>query len=70
MSLDAPASRVLRDALAVGEKEPFESCLGDAVRRHGGTYEEYIDLISRVREMARGLKTSLREAARLMASQP
>jgi hypothetical protein len=61
---------VLQDALSLGEKQSFEACLGDSVRRHGGTYPDYVDLIARVRETARRLKTSLREAARVMAHQP
>ena len=70
MALNAPTSRVLLDALALGEKESFESCLGESVRQHGGTYQDYVALISQVRETARRLKMSLREAARLMARQP
>ncbi len=70
MALKVAVSRALADALALGEKESFERRLGQSVRRYGGTYEDYVDLISRVRETARDLKVSLREAARLLANQP
>ncbi len=70
MVLKASVSRVLNDALAYPSGEPFEESLGRAVRRHGGAYPDYVDLISRVREMARHRKLSLRDAARALADQP
>ncbi len=70
MALRVPASRVLKDALAYPDTEPFESSLGRSVRRHGGEYAEYLDFIARVRETARDQKLSLRDAARRLADQP
>ncbi len=70
MALDVPASRALKDALALPSKESFEKCLGQSVRRHGGTYQDYVELVSRVREVARIDKIPLRDAARRLASQP
>lgn len=70
MALDAPRSRVLEDALAFRHEEGFERSLGRAVRRHGGDYEDYMDLIGLVRELARTRKTGLREAARVLAAHP
>jgi hypothetical protein len=70
VSLKVSASRALRDALALPDKEPFERSLGNAVRHHGGSYEDYVDLMSQVRETARKRKVSVREAARILADQP
>lgn len=70
MALRVSASRALRDALAYPGPEPFEEALGRSVRRHGGGYAEYVDLISRVRELARERKISLRAAAQHLADQP
>ena len=70
MPLDIPVSRVLKDALELPPGKSFENCLGQSVRRHGGTYEDYVQLIARVRETARRRKVSLRDAARSMKDQP
>lgn len=70
MALKVSIVRVIRDALAYPEDEPFEQSLGRSVRRHGGEYEEYVDLIARVREVARERNLSLRDAAQWLASQP
>ncbi len=70
MALKVPVDRVLKDALAYPEDEAFEQSLGRSVRRHGGDYQEYVDLISRVRETARKRKTPLRDAARWLLAQP
>lgn len=70
MTLEVSALRVLKDALALPDKESFEKCLGQSVRRHGGSYQDYLDLVSRVREAARARKVSLREAARSLMDQP
>ena len=70
MVLKVSASRALKDALAFPAKEPFERCLGQSVRRHGGTYEDYVELMSLVRETARRRKIAVREAARILAGQP
>jgi hypothetical protein len=68
--LKASPSRVLKDALAYPSDESFEQSLGRSVRRHGGSYQEYVELVSRVREAAKERKLSLREAARSLADQP
>ncbi len=68
--LDASAPRILRDALDLPPKEAFEKCLGQSVRRHGGSYQDYLDLVTQVRELARKRKVSAREAAKLLADQP
>ncbi len=70
MPLKVSPSRVLKDALAYPSTETFEQSLGRSVRRHGGTYQDYVDLVSRVREAAKEHKVSLREAARILAGQP
>ena len=70
MALQVSSSRALKDALALPDEEPFERCLGQSVRRHGGSYQDYIDLVSRVRETARARRILLREAARILADQP
>ncbi len=70
MALRVSASRVLKDALGYPASESFEESLGRSVRRHGGGYPDYVDLISRVRETARDRTLSLRDAARALADQP
>ena len=70
VALRVSASRVLKDALAYPGNESFEQSLGRSVRRHGGTYQDYIGLVSRVREAAKGRRISLRDAARALADQP
>lgn len=70
MTLRASSSRALKDALARSGPEPFEEALGRSVRRHGGDYAEYVELISRVRETARKRKVSLRAAAQHLVDHP
>ncbi len=70
MALKVSVSRVLQDALGFPSDRPFEESLGRAVRRHGGSYADYVDLISCVRETARDRKLALRDAARTLADQP
>jgi hypothetical protein len=70
VALKVSPSRALKDALAYPGNESFEQSLGRSVRRHGGTYQEYVELVSRVREAAKARKLSLREAARFLADQP
>jgi hypothetical protein len=67
MAMKASAAKVLEDALAYRD-ERFEEALGRAVRRHGGTYEDYVGLISTVREEARRDHVSLRESAKKIAN--
>lgn len=70
VALRVSASRVLRDALAYPSNESFEQSLGRSVRRHGGAYQDYVELVSRVREVAKERRLSLREAAQFVADQP
>ncbi len=70
MALKVSASRVLKDALAYPESEHFEHALGRAVHRHGGDYQDYANLIMQIRDVARGRKESLRDAAQWLATQP
>ncbi len=70
MALKVSVSRVLKDALAYPGTEPFEQSLGRSVRRHGGTYQDYVEVVSRLRETARERRESLRDAARRLADQP
>lgn len=69
MVLRVPPSRVLKDALAYPEGEHFEHALGRSVRRHGGDYRDYANLIIQVRETALNRKLGLRDAARWIADQ-
>ena len=55
MALKVSVPRVLKDALGYPSGESFEESLGRSVRRHGGTYQDYVDLIARIREAARWL---------------
>ncbi len=64
MPLRAPLAEALKEALRSRHEEPFEKSLGRAIRRSGGTYADYVDLMARVRERARTGKTDLRRAAR------
>ena len=70
MALKVSTTRVLTDALGYPSNESFEQSLGRSVRRHGGTYEDHVDLVSRVRETAKARRVNLRDAARFLADQP
>ncbi len=70
MALRDSTSRVLKDALVASGRESFEQSLGRSVRKHGGTYQDYVDLVSQVREAARKRHLSLSDAARFLADQP
>lgn len=69
MALKVSASRVLKDALGYPEGEPFEHALGRSVRRHGGDYQDYANIVMQVRETSRDRKLNLRDAARWLADQ-
>ena len=69
VALQVPETDVLKEALGYRHEEPFEKSLGRAVRKFGGTYADYVDLIGRVRDRARADKTDLRKAARTLADQ-
>lgn len=70
MTLPDSGKGALRDALRSKRDEPFERALGRAIRAKGGTFEDYVDLVARVREKARSAKTDLWEAAKVLAAQP
>ncbi len=69
MALKVSVTRVLNDALAYPSNESFEQSLGRSVRRHGGSYQDYVDLVSRVRDAAKARRVKLRDAARFLADQ-
>lgn len=70
MALQGPTEEILKEALRSRHKESFERSLGRTVRNHGGTYADYLGLISQVRERARADKIDFPEAARRIASHP
>ena len=47
--------------------ETVERAIGRILRRHGGTYEDYVRIVGDVREAARKAKTTPLEAARKLA---
>jgi hypothetical protein len=51
----------------VHKGETIERALGRIVRRHGGTYEAYVQVIGVVREVAHREKLTTLEAARRIA---
>jgi len=60
----ASATRVLREAARERHSgETFEKSLARAVKSNGGTYQDYIDLIGKVRERERREGKGLPEAA-------
>ena len=66
--MKAPASQVLREvARDLHPNETFEKALGRTVRKHQGTFQDYRELIDRVRVRARKDRSSLDEAAKALA---
>jgi hypothetical protein len=63
-------SEILKEALRSRHEEPFEKALGRAARKLGGSFAEYVAIISEVREFGRVHKMDLRDAARSLANQP
>jgi len=56
---------VLRDALSIWHrKDSFESALSRAVKKQGGSFEDYIRLISDLRDEARSGEMDIHEVAR------
>ncbi len=69
MEVKASVEEVLREAVRdLHPNETFEKSLGRAIRKHGGTYEDYLDLIRRVRRRAEKDKGSLKDAAKALSS--
>jgi hypothetical protein len=49
-------------------RRPFESALSNAVRKRGGDFEDYVRIISEIREKARGEGIRIDEAAKELIS--
>ena len=63
------SASVIKDALERRRKnETLERAIGKAVRRSGGKYEDYIEIMSRIRELGKAEGLTLEEAAREVAS--
>jgi hypothetical protein len=61
--------QVLRDAVEKKrEDEPFESSLARQIKNHDLSYEDYIRLISDIRDFAKQNEVDLEEAARQISS--
>jgi len=66
----APASQVLREvARDLHPNETFEKALGRIVRKHHGTFQDYMDLIAKVRGRAKKGDISLPDAAKVLAAE-
>ncbi len=59
---------ILRQTLKeIRKRETFEKALGRIIRKNGGTYEDYIQIVSDVRERAHKKRIDLLEAAKQLA---
>jgi hypothetical protein len=68
--MNAAERYALKEAVAKRRKdEPFEKALGRTMRTLGHDYEAYIQVIARVRELAKSRKIALDEAALALASE-
>ena len=66
----APPAQVLREAVRDQHaNEAFEKALARAVKEHQGTYQDYIELIGKVRERAKKDKATLSDAAKALAAE-
>jgi len=66
----APAAQVLREAARDQHRgESFEKSLSRTVRTHQGTFEDYVDLIGRVRRRAEEDRQGLVSAAKALTDQ-
>jgi len=66
----ASVSDVLREAVRdQHSSESFEKALGRIVRKHRGTFEDYVDLIGRVRRRAEEDRQGLVSAAKALTDQ-
>jgi hypothetical protein len=61
-------SEILKEALRTRHKESFEKSLSRAVRASGGSFAEYIAIVTEVRDYGRTHKVDLRDAARALAN--
>ncbi|MFQ6107291.1 MAG: hypothetical protein ACE5QF_06880 [Thermoplasmata archaeon] len=63
-------NEVVRDALRrKRKKETLEGAIGKAVRRSGGTYQDYIEIMSYIREKKELERLTLLDAARRVAEE-
>lgn len=61
-------AKIIMDALERRRKnETLERAIGKAVRRSGGKYEDYIEIMSRIREVRRAEDLTLTDAAHRVA---
>lgn len=66
----ASAAEALREAVRDQRSgEPFEKALGRVIRRHEGTFADYVELIGRVRDRAKRDGSSLVDAAKALAAE-
>lgn len=66
-SLNEGESNILRTALRIWHKsQPFERAVSEAIRKSGGDYEDYLRIVSKLRDYARKHRIPLNEAARRM----
>ena len=65
--MKSSTAEILREALRERHSnESFEKSLGRAVRKHQGTFRDYVEVIGHVRERAGKDKSSLPEAAKAL----
>lgn len=65
---DREKATILWEALRdLHSNETLERAIGRYVRKHKGEYEDYIELISAVRDMAKKKKMRLLDAAKKLA---
>ena len=63
-----PAADLLAEAVKdLHKAETIERAVSRIVRRHGGTYPEYLEIIGEVRDLARKEKITPLQAARKIA---
>ncbi len=61
--------KAVKDALdRQMRKESFEHALSKSMKRHGLSYEQYIEVMSQIREQAYKKKIGVEEAARALVS--
>ncbi|MFQ6060007.1 MAG: hypothetical protein ACE5KV_01760 [Thermoplasmata archaeon] len=62
-------ARVISEALGdLHKNETLERALGRFVRRYRGNYEDYLEIISSIRDLAQRKRIDLIEAARRIAA--
>jgi len=70
LAVRAPPAEVLRDAARNQHQgESFEKALSRAVKKAQGTFQDYVELIGKVRERARKDKAPLDDAAKALAAE-